>query len=63
VEGVPPELAVDIEDMLVRLGLPPDASFEDLVWAVRQQQDTLGDLDAAVLFLDEWRKLYSPKKQ
>jgi spore maturation protein CgeB len=63
VEGVPPELAADIEAMLVRLALPPDASFEDLVWAVRQQQDKLGDLDAAVLFLDEWRKLYAPKKQ
>lgn len=58
VEGVPPELAEDIEGMLARLGLPPDASFSDLVWAVRQQQDKLGDLDAAVLFLDEWRKLY-----
>ena len=61
VEGVPPELMVEIEEMLARLGLPPDASFEDLVWAVRQQSDSLSDLDAAVLFLDEWRKLYGKR--
>lgn len=60
-EGVPAELAADIAALLSRLGLPADASFEDLVWAVRQQQGRLGELDAAVLFLDEWRKLYGRK--
>ncbi len=60
-EGVPAELAADIAALLSRLGLPADASFEDLVWAVRQQQGKLGELDAAVLFLDEWRKLYGRK--
>jgi spore maturation protein CgeB len=59
VEGVPPELAGQIAELLQRLRLPPDCAFEDLVWAVRQQQGELGELDAAVLFLDEWRKLYS----
>jgi spore maturation protein CgeB len=29
------------------------------VWALRQQQGVLDGLDAAVLFLDEWRKLYA----
>jgi spore maturation protein CgeB len=33
------------------------------VWAVRQQQGSLEGLDAAVLFLDEWRKLYAKKAQ
>lgn len=60
-EGVPADLSADIAVLLSRLGLPPDASFEDLVWAVRQQQGQLGELDAAVLFLDEWRKLYGRK--
>lgn len=59
IEGMPPELAGDIAALLERLGLPGDARFEDLVWALRRQQGTLDGLDAAVLFLDEWRKLYA----
>lgn len=58
-EGLPPELATDIQSLLERLGLPSDTGFNDLVWAVRQQQGKLGELDAAVLFLDEWRKLFA----
>jgi spore maturation protein CgeB len=60
-DGLPEELAADISGMLERLGLPADTAFEDLVWAVRQQQGRLGEMDAAVLFLDEWRKLYARK--
>ena len=60
-QGLPTELAQDISGLLERLALPADTSFEDLVWAIRQQQGRLGELDAAVLFLDEWRKLYSKK--
>lgn len=58
-DGMPQELAGDIQALLERLGLPGDTGFEDLVWALRQQQGKLGELDAAVLFLDEWRKLYA----
>lgn len=58
-EGLPEELATEIGALLERLGLPADTGFEDLVWAVRQQKGKLGGLDAAVLFLDEWRKLYA----
>lgn len=61
-EGLTPELAGDIEVLLDRLALPADTSFEDLVWAIRQQQGRLGELEAAVLFLDEWRKLYNRKE-
>lgn len=60
-EGLPSELAADISGLLERLGLPADVGFDDLVWAIRQQQGKLGDVDAAVLFLDEWRKLYTRK--
>ena len=54
----PPELEQDIRQLIGELSLPEDVSFEDLVWAVRQQQGTLSELDTAILFLDEWQKLY-----
>ncbi|MGE4422889.1 MAG: glycosyltransferase [Pseudodesulfovibrio sp.] len=57
-QDFPPELQADIRALMARLGLPEDVAFEDLVWAVRQQQGRLDDLDTAILFLDEWRKLY-----
>jgi spore maturation protein CgeB len=60
-QDFPPELQADIRALLARLGLPEDVSFEDLVWAVRQQRGRLDDLDTAVLFLDEWRKLYKKR--
>lgn len=57
--GMPPELAGEIAALLERLALPPDAAFDDVVWALRQRQGRLDGLDAALLFLDEWRKLYA----
>ncbi|MBI9078219.1 MAG: glycosyltransferase [Pseudodesulfovibrio sp.] len=57
----PPELEQDIRKLLKKLNLPEDISFEDLVWAVRQQQGTMSDLDTAILFLDEWQKLYKER--
>lgn len=58
-EGFPSELKADLSALISRLGLPVDVSFDDLVWAVRQQQGRLSDLDTAILFLDEWKKLYT----
>ncbi|WP_147821436.1 CgeB family protein [Salidesulfovibrio onnuriiensis] len=57
----PPELRQAIARLLQELKLPEDVGFEDLVWAIRQQQGTLSDLDTSILFLDEWRKLYGKK--
>ncbi|WP_243546431.1 CgeB family protein [Pseudodesulfovibrio tunisiensis] len=54
----PEELKADILALITRLGLPEDVGFSDLVWAVRQQQGRLSELDTAILFLDEWQKLY-----
>ncbi len=54
----PAELRQDILNLLGRLKLPASVDFEDLARAVRQQQGVLSDLDAAILFLDEWRKQY-----
>lgn len=58
-DDYPDELQADIRNLLGRLGLPDDVAFDDLVWAVRQQNGKLSDLDTAILFLDEWRKLYA----
>jgi len=60
-DTIPPELAANIRSLLGKLGLPENVTFDDLVWAVRQQQGTLSELDTAVLFLDEWQKLYSKR--
>lgn len=60
-DDFPPELKNDIRALLDKLSLPEAVSFEDLVWAVRQQQGKLTDLDTAILFLDEWQKLYKNK--
>ena len=57
-DDFPPELERDIRDLVGRLGLPEDVSFEDLVCSVRKQVGKLSSLDTAILFLDEWRKLY-----
>ena len=60
-DDFPPELESEIRQRVAQLGLPEDVSFKDLVWAVRQQQGTLSDLDTAILFLDEWQKLYTKR--
>lgn len=57
----PPELARELYVLLGKLGLPESTSFEDLVWAVRQQQGRLSELDTAILFLDEWQKMYKKR--
>ena len=60
-EGFPPELRDKVEALLERLELPPDTSFDDLVWTLRQQQGVLDELETSILFLDEWRKQYGGK--
>lgn len=55
----PEELKGDILQLIERLGLPSDVGFDDLVTALRGQQGELSHIDAAVLFLDEWRKIYN----
>ncbi|MFH1915213.1 MAG: glycosyltransferase [Pseudomonadota bacterium] len=57
----PPELRDELHRLLACLSLPEDVSFADLVWGLRQQQGTLSELDTAILFLDEWRKLYTKR--
>ncbi|NDV27970.1 glycosyltransferase [Desulfovibrio sp. JC010] len=56
--GFPDELKNDIVQLIEKLGLPANVGFDDLVSAVRAQQGQLNPLDTAVLFLDEWKKIY-----
>lgn len=56
---MPAELWSELEALLARLGLPASVSFDDLVWTVRAQQGRLDQLETMILFLDEWKKLYS----
>lgn len=55
---LPPDLREQVAGLLDRLRLPADTPFADLVWALRQQQGKLSELETAILFLDEWRKQY-----
>lgn len=55
---LPEDLRGPVAELLGRLGLAADTGFDDLVWALRQRQGELSDLETSVLFLDEWRKQY-----
>jgi len=56
--ALPEALRGDVAALLTRLSLPADASFDDVIWAVRARQGTLSPLETSLLFLDEWRKQY-----
>jgi len=56
--ALPEDLRRELAALRERLGLSGEASFDDLVWAVRGQQGKLSPLDTTILFLDEWRKQY-----
>ena len=60
----PDDMPQDMRDALGRLmqelGLPADAGFDDVITAVRGKAEPLSDVETALLFLDEWKKLYMP---
>ena len=56
---VAPHLRQEVEALLLKLQLPPTVSFDDLVWSVRSREGSLDRLETAILFLDEWKKLYA----
>ena len=56
---IAPQLRSEVEALLAELNLAPTVSFEDLVWTLRGREGRLGRLETAILFLDEWKKLYS----
>ena len=45
--------------LMDELGLGADAGFDDVVAAVRARSGRLSDAESALLFLDEWKKLYA----
>lgn len=57
-EGFPEDLKHELQSLLAELSLPEDAAFDDVIWAIRSRQGELSSLDTALLFLDEWRKLF-----
>lgn len=56
-EGAVP--GAELEALIRDLGLPRDAAFSDVVWALRKRQGTLNELETSLLFLDEWRRQYA----
>jgi len=59
--ALPEEIRREAAELLAGLSLPSDASFDDLVWALRSRHESLSGLETAILFLDEWRKQYGGK--
>lgn len=58
-KDIAPELRKKIIELTGELGLPANAAFGDVVARLRQKKGALDDLEAAILFLDEWRKQYA----
>jgi spore maturation protein CgeB len=56
---IAPHLRSEVEALLAGLNLAPTVSFEDLVCTLRGREGRLDRLETAILFLDEWKKLYS----
>ena len=52
------EMQTAVTALIKETGLPESADFDDLVSAVRGKSDRLSDVETALLFLDEWKKLY-----
>lgn len=57
-QDFPEDIKNNVIKLIEKLGLPLNVNFEDLVSAVRMQQGELTSLDTAILFLDEWKKIY-----
>ena len=56
-----PEIRRDMAAMLQGLGLGPNAGFDDVINALRARSGVLTETEAALLFLDEWRRQYGKK--
>ena len=56
-----PEIRRDVAAVVQGLGLGPNAGFEDVINALRARSGVLTETEAALLFLDEWRRQYGKK--
>ncbi len=63
VAGWPDDMPQDLQDglrlLLESLSLPPQADFDTVIAALRSRNGELEPLEAALLFMDEWKKQYS----
>ena len=53
-----PEIRAELAGVVQGLGLGPNAGFDDVISALRGRSGALKETEAALLFLDEWRKQY-----
>ncbi|MFT3959544.1 MAG: glycosyltransferase [Desulfovibrio sp.] len=56
-----PEIRRDMAAVVQGLGLGPNAGFDDVINALRARSGVLTETEAALLFLDEWRRQYRKK--
>lgn len=59
--NMPEESQKDITSLLESLQLPPTASFDEVTAALRSKAGKLTETETALLFLEEWKKLYLGK--
>lgn len=57
-EDIPPALREELGVLLANLKLPPTAGFDEVITALRSKSGQLTGTETALLFLDEWKKLY-----
>ena len=57
--NMPGSMRESASRLMDELGLGADAGFDDVVTAVRARSGRLSEAESALLFLDEWKKLYA----
>lgn len=55
---IPEDLAEELRDFVREESLSPDASFDDFIRVIRKKSGVLTELEAGLLFIDEWAKQY-----
>ncbi|MDQ7031495.1 MAG: glycosyltransferase [Desulfonauticus sp.] len=62
ISGLPEEVRSELELFLANLGLTLNSELEEIVLRIKEKQGELSELEAALLFLDEWKKQYLGNK-
>jgi spore maturation protein CgeB len=58
-DDMPEGMRREISQLLETLHMNADAGFDDVITALRAKSGRLSDVETALLFLDEWKKLYA----
>ena len=56
---MPDDMKLSVAQLLETLNLGPEVAFSDLVAAIRSKNGRLSEAEAALLFLDEWKKMFA----